>query len=177
MGRFGDYELVEEIGRGGMGIVYRARQTSLDRWVALKLMHATQLSSRDHEQRFLREARLAASLRHPGIVAIYDLGRIEGTPFFTMELVEGSNLEQLLADGPVPPARAAELVMIVAQTVSYAHEHGIVHRDLKPSNVLLDLDGTLLKQDGAYDPKKFGKPRRGAKKWMKAFRDAGISHE
>jgi len=141
VGRFGDYELVEEIGRGGMGIVYRARQTSLDRWVALKLMHATQLSSRDHEQRFLREARLAASLRHPGIVAIYDLGRIEGAPFFTMELVEGSNLEQLLADGPVPPARAAELVMIVAQTVSYAHEHGIVHRDLKPSNVLLDLDG------------------------------------
>lgn len=141
VGRLGDYELMEEIGRGGMGVVYRARQTTLDRWVALKLMHATQLTSREHEQRFLREARLAASLRHPGIVSIYDLGRIEGAPFFTMELVEGSNLEQLVADGPVAPARAAELVMIVAQTVSYAHEHGIVHRDLKPSNVLLDLDG------------------------------------
>ncbi len=137
----GDYELLEELGHGGMGTVYRARQRSLDRMVALKLMHSPLLASRDYQHRFLREARLAASLRHPGIVAIYDLGKIEDTPYFTMELVEGSNLDQLLAEGPVPPARAAELAMIVAQTVAYAHEHGIVHRDLKPANVLLDLDG------------------------------------
>lgn len=141
IGRMGDYELIEELGRGGMGVVYRARQLSLDRCVALKLMHAGQLAGKEQEQRFFREARLAASLRHPGIVAIYDLGRLEGAPFFTMELVEGSNLDQLLADGPVAPARAAELAMIVAQTVGYAHEHGIVHRDLKPANILLDLDG------------------------------------
>jgi tetratricopeptide (TPR) repeat protein len=139
--RLGDYELLAELGRGGMGIVYRARQSSLDRIVALKLMHRSLSEDREHAARFLREARVAASLRHPGIVAIYDLGRLEGVPFFTMELVEGSSLEGLLADGPVAPARVAELVMIVAQSIAQAHEHGVVHRDLKPSNVLLDLDG------------------------------------
>ena len=141
MSRLGDYELSGELGRGGMGIVYRARQRSLDRVVALKLMHRTLSEDREHAARFLREARLAASLRHPGIVAIYDLGRLEGVPYFTMELIEGSSLDALLADGPVAPARAAELVMIVAQSIAYAHKHGVVHRDLKPSNVLLDLDG------------------------------------
>ncbi len=139
--RLGDYELMGELGHGGMGVVYRARQSSLDRIVALKLMHRPLSEDREHAARFLREARVAASLRHPGIVAIYDLGRLEGVPYFTMELVEGSSLEALLADGPVAPARAAELVMIVAQSIAHAHEHGVVHRDLKPSNVLLDLDG------------------------------------
>lgn len=139
--RLGDYDLLGELGRGGMGIVYRARQASLDRIVALKLMHRELSEDREHAARFLREARVAASLRHPGIVAIYDLGRLDGVPFFTMELVDGSSLEGLLADGPVTPARAAELVMIVAQSVAHAHGHGVVHRDLKPSNVLLDLDG------------------------------------
>lgn len=141
MSRLGDYELLQEVGRGGMGVVFRARQTSLDRVVALKLMHQVLNEDGEHAARFLREARVAASLRHPGIVAIYDLGRLGGVPFFTMELVEGSSLEGLLDDGPVAPARAAELVMIVAQSIAYAHEHGVVHRDLKPSNVLLDLDG------------------------------------
>lgn len=139
--RLGDYELLAEVGRGGMGVVYRARQATLDRVVALKLMHQTLSADPEYAARFLREARLAASLRHPGIVAIYDLGRLEGVPFFTMELVEGSSLDALLEDGPVAPARAAELVMIVAQSVAHAHERGVVHRDLKPSNVLLDLDG------------------------------------
>jgi serine/threonine-protein kinase len=139
--RLGDYEILAELGRGGMGVVYRARQASLDRVVALKLMHRELSEDREHAARFLREARVAASLRHPGIVAIYDLGRLEGVPFFTMELVDGSSLEGLLADGPVAAARAAELVMIVAQSVAHAHAHGVVHRDLKPSNVLLDLDG------------------------------------
>lgn len=139
--RLGDYDLLGELGRGGMGIVYRARQASLDRIVALKLMHRELSEDREHAARFLREARVAASLRHPGIVAIYDLGRLDGVPFFTMELVDGSSLEGLLADGPVTPARAAELAMIVAQSVAHAHGHGVVHRDLKPSNVLLDLDG------------------------------------
>ena len=137
----GDYEILGELGRGGMGIVYRARQCSLDRVVALKLMHRTLSEDRDHGARFLREARVAASLRHPGIVAIYDLGRLDDVPFFTMELVDGSSLDGLLQDGPVAPARAAELVMIVAESIAHAHEHGVVHRDLKPSNVLLDLDG------------------------------------
>ena len=139
--RLGDYELLGELGRGGMGVVYRARQRSLDRIVALKLLHQALSEDRDHAARFLREARVAASLRHPGIVAIYDLGRLEGVPFFTMEFVEGSSLEGLLADGPVAPARVAELVMIVAQSIAHAHERGVVHRDLKPSNVLLDLEG------------------------------------
>lgn len=139
--RLGDYELMNELGSGGMGVVFRARQSSLDRIVALKLMHRSLSEDREHAARFLREARVAASLRHPGIVAIYDLGRLDGVPFFTMEFVEGSSLEGLLADGPVAPARAAELVMIVAQSIAHAHEHGVVHRDLKPSNVLLDLDG------------------------------------
>src|SRR6185369_9964579 len=91
MSRLGDYELLLELGRGGMGIVYRARQSSLDRIVALKLMHRSLSEDREHAARFLREARVAASLRHPGIVAIYDLGRLEGVPFFTMELIEGSS--------------------------------------------------------------------------------------
>lgn len=145
--RLGDYELLAELGRGGMGVVYRARQGSLDRIVALKLMHAALAADSGHAARFLREARMAASLRHPGIVAIYDLGRLEGVPFFTMELVEGSSLEALLAGGPVAAARAAELVMIVAQSVAHAHERGVVHRDLKPSNVLLDLEGRPLLAD------------------------------
>eukprot|EP01035_Chromulina_nebulosa_P067454 gene67454-92402_t len=109
LSRLGDYELMGELGRGGMGVVYRAHQSSLDRIVALKLMHRTLSEDRTHAARFLSEARMAASLRHPGIVAIYDLGRLDGVPFFTMELVEGSSLEGLLADGPVAPARAAEL--------------------------------------------------------------------
>jgi tetratricopeptide (TPR) repeat protein len=145
--RQGDYEFLAELGRGGMGIVYRARQQSLDRIVALKLMHGGLSENPEHAARFLREARVAASLRHPGIVAIYDLGRLDGVPFFTMELVEGSSLDGLLADGPVAAARAAELVMIVAQSVAHAHERGVVHRDLKPSNVLLDLDGRPMLAD------------------------------
>ncbi len=139
--QLGDYELLAELGRGGMGVVFRAHQTSLDRVVALKLMHQSLSADPGYAARFLREARLAASLRHPGIVTIYDLGRLDGVPFFTMEIVEGSSLERLLADGPVAAARAAELVMIVALTIAHAHERGVVHRDLKPSNVLLDLDG------------------------------------
>ncbi len=147
LARLGDYELLAELGRGGMGVVYRARQGSLDRVVALKLMHPALAADPEHAARFLREARLAASLRHPGIVAIYDLGRLDGVPFFTMELVEGSSLDALLADGPVAAARAAELAMIVAQSVAHAHERGVVHRDLKPSNVLLDLEGRPLLAD------------------------------
>lgn len=147
LSRLGDYELLAELGRGGMGVVYRARQGSLDRIVALKLMHPALAAEPEHAARFLREARLAASLRHPGIVAIYDLGRLDGVPFFTMELVEGSSLDALLGDGPVAAARAAELVMIVAQSVAHAHERGVVHRDLKPSNVLLDLEGRPLLAD------------------------------
>ena len=114
--RLGDYELMAELGRGGMGVVFRARQTSLDRIVAIKLMHRALSEDRAHAARFLREARVAASLRYPGIVAIYDLGRLDGVPFFTMELVEGSSLESLLADGPVAPARVAELGMIATSS-------------------------------------------------------------
>jgi serine/threonine protein kinase len=124
LSRLGDYELLGEFGRGGMGVMYRAHQSSLDRIVALKLMHRALSEDRAHAARFLSEARMSAGLRHPGMVAICDLGRLDGVPFFTMELVEGSSLEGLLADGPVAPARAVELVMIVAQSVADAHQHG-----------------------------------------------------
>ncbi len=147
LSRLGDYELLGEFGRGGMGVMYRAHQSSLDRIVALKLMHRALSEDRAHAARFLSEARMSAGLRHPGMVAICDLGRLDGVPFFTMELVEGSSLEGLLADGPVAPARAVELVMIVAQSVADAHQHGVVHGDLKPSNVPLDLDGRPKRAD------------------------------
>ncbi len=139
---FGRYELVAEIGRGGMGVVFRARQVDLDRFVALKMILANRLASADDVRRFQAEARAAASLRHPNIVGIHDVGEVHGQPFFTMDFVEGRSLAQALADGPFEPRQAARLAAAVARAVQYLHEHQIVHRDLKPSNILLSAENT-----------------------------------
>ena len=137
-GRFGDYELLEEIARGGMGIVYRARQTSLDRIVAVKMLLAGPLAGRDFIQRFRTEAAAAASLQHPNIVAIHEVGFAEGQHFFAMDYVEGPTLAQIVAKGALPARQAASYLKSIAGAIHFAHERGVLHRDLKPSNVLID---------------------------------------
>lgn len=138
---FGSYELLEEIGRGGMGVVYKARQKGLDRVVAVKMILASFLASPEHVRRFQVEAKAAAGLRHPNIVHIHDVGQFHGQHYFTMEYVEGQSLAERIARGPLEPDAAARLLETVARAVGHLHQHGIVHRDLKPSNILLDVEG------------------------------------
>src|SRR5512137_2648263 len=135
---FGDYELLEQMGRGGMGIVYKARQKSLDRMVALKMLLFGPQAGPEFVQRFRAEALAAASLQHPNIVAVHEVGVHEGQPFFAMDYVGGPSLAQVVGHQPLPAPRAAGYLKTIAETVHYAHERGILHRDLKPSNVLID---------------------------------------
>ncbi len=138
---FGKYELLGELGRGGMGVVYRARQKDLDRTVALKMILGSHLASEEQRARFQAEARMAAGLRHPNIVPVHEAGTLDGQPYFAMQYVEGRGLDQLLRDGPLPPAKAVQLLAAVARAVAYLHGKGLIHRDLKPSNVLVDAEG------------------------------------
>ena len=138
---FGDYELLEEIARGGMGVVYRARQVSLDRTVAVKMMRPGVLSTEDEIRRFQAEARTAASMQHPNIVAIHEVGEFDGLHYFSMDFVEGPSLAELVRRNPLAPREAARYVQVLTAAVQYAHGKGILHRDLKPSNVLVDAEG------------------------------------
>jgi len=138
---FGNYIVLEEIARGGMGIVFRARQQGFDREVALKVLKRDRISSEEHLERFYREARLAGQLTHPNIVAIYEVGECEGEPFFAMAYIKGQSLEGLLRQGALPKHRALELIETIALAMHYAHDLDIVHRDLKPANILIDEDG------------------------------------
>lgn len=139
--QFGEYELLAEIARGGMGVVYRAHHAKLDRIVAVKMILAGRQAARADIERFYTEARAAANLDHAGIVPIYEVGEIEGQPFYSMAFVNGQSLADRVAAGPLPPGESATFVMKIAQAVEYAHQQGVVHRDLKPANVILTPAG------------------------------------
>lgn len=143
----GDYKLTEELGRGGMGVVFRARQISLNREVAVKMILRGRLASESDLQRFLAEASATARLEHANIVPVYEVGDIDGRPFFSMQLVEGETLAQRVAATPMPQREAAQIVAKVSRAISFAHQHGVLHRDLKPSNILISTDGTPLITD------------------------------
>jgi serine/threonine protein kinase len=152
---FGDFEIVAELGRGGMGVVYKARQKSLDRTVALKMIREAHLASPDDAARFRTEAAATARLKHPNIVTVYEVGTVGGQAYLCMEYVDGPTLAQRVsADGPLPPREAARLVAVIARAVQQAHAEGILHRDLKPSNILLAGDGREETGDGG--PNKTG---------------------
>src|SRR5947208_5478628 len=138
---FGDYELLEEIGLVGQGVVFRARQKSLNRAVALKVIGLGEWATKAHLKRFRLEAEAAASLDHPGIVPIHEVGERDGTCYFSMKLVEGGQLDKIIGSEPMPLRKAAELMAKLARTVHYAHEHGILHRDIKPGNIMVDRKG------------------------------------
>ena len=134
----GDFQLLEEIARGGMGVVYRARQISLNRIVAVKLILIGQFADKSGIRRFQAEAAAAAKLRHPNIIAIHEIGEQSGQHYFSMEYVEGQNLADFMRQQPISIRQAAHLVKKIADAIHYAHQQGIIHRDLKPSNILID---------------------------------------
>lgn len=136
--QFGDYDLLAPIGRGGMGMVYMARQRSLDRLVALKMIRSGELATEAEVQRFIAEAHAAARLKHPAIVPVYEAGEVGGRHYYSMELIEGCDLASLVRERPFEPRRAARCLDAVATAVHYAHSMGVLHRDLKPANILLD---------------------------------------
>ncbi|MGA7559197.1 MAG: protein kinase [Terriglobales bacterium] len=140
--RFGNYEILQQLGAGGMGEVYRARDTRLDREVAIKTLSVERLAQPEALARFEKEARSASALNHPNIVTIYELGHVNSTRYIAMELVDGETLRQSLASGPIPFRKSVALAAQIADALAKAHEIGVVHRDLKPENLMVSVDGT-----------------------------------
>src|SRR5438128_1080356 len=138
---FGDYELQEEIGRGGQGVVYRARQKSLNRIVALKVIGLGHWATEAHLKRFRMEAEAAAHLDDPRIIPIYEIGERDGACYFSMKFIEGGQLDKIVGSELMPVRKAAELTAKLARTLDYAHQHGVLHRDVKPGNILIDTKG------------------------------------
>ena len=138
---FGEYELLGELGHGGMGVVYKARQPLLDRVVALKMLRSGEWASPADLARFAGEAQAAAQLDHPHIVPVYEVGEFAGQAFFTMKYITGTTLSRQLADGPLQPRAAAQLLAPICRAIHFAHQRGVLHRDLKPSNILIDREG------------------------------------
>ncbi len=146
-GRFADFELLEEIGRGGMGVVYRARQHRPERIVALKMVLAGRHASEKALRRFYLEAEAAARLRHPSIVPIHQVGEHDGQAYYVMDFIEGESLDQRLDYGPLPPKPAAEMLLEIARAVAHAHAQGVIHRDLKPANILIERSPLAPRED------------------------------
>ena len=137
----GNYQIIEEIGRGGMGVVYKAHQKGLQRLVALKMINHPELASAEDFERFRQEAASAAQTNVPHIVPIYEVGEHNGLPYFTMKLIDGTTLARRIADGPLPAREAAAVLLPVCRAVAAAHSRNVLHRDLKPSNILIDREG------------------------------------
>src|ERR671939_134170 len=135
------YRIIEPLGMGGMGAVYKAQDEKLQRTVALKMLTPEALAQADRRRRFLQEARAASALNHPHILTVFEIGEADGKPFMVMEYVEGETLRQKLAAGPLPVKDALEIAIQVAEGLAKAHEHNIVHRDLKPENLMISCDG------------------------------------
>ncbi|MEC9096695.1 MAG: serine/threonine-protein kinase, partial [Planctomycetota bacterium] len=138
---FGDFELLEELGRGGMGIVYRANQKSLTREVALKMILPGRLASQEQRERFQHEARAAARLDHTGIVPVFEVGELENCPYFSMKLIHGQTMRTHVQKELYNSRRTAEIGVAIARAIHYSHNQGVLHRDLKPSNILIDEHG------------------------------------
>ena len=141
--QFPQFEILECLGRGGMGVVYKARQKSLNRLVAIKILASERSGEARFAERFAREAEILAQLNHPHIVTIHDFGEVDGLFFLVMEFVDGVNLRDLISDGKLEPSRALAIVSPICDALQYAHEKGVVHRDIKPENLLLDKEGRL----------------------------------
>src|SRR5512132_2683263 len=139
--RLGPYEIVSPLGAGGMGEVYRARDTRLGREVAVKVLLPEVSGDDSRRRRFEQEARSASALNHPNIVTVYDIGSVDSMIYLAMELVEGRTVREMLADGALPPRRVLELAVQVAEGLAKAHDAGLVHRDLKPENLIVSKDG------------------------------------
>ncbi|MCR9292277.1 MAG: serine/threonine protein kinase, partial [bacterium] len=140
-----DYRLLEIIGRGGMGVVYRARQISLNRSVAIKMIRDNRVL--EHRQRFFAEAEANARLDHPSIVPVYEIGEFEGHPFFSMQFVKGQTLSARLKSGPIPQREAVRIMIEACRAIAYAHRQGVLHRDIKPSNIMIDESGKVRVTD------------------------------
>jgi len=157
--QLGDFELCEEIGRGGMGIVYRARQLSLGREVAVKLMLRGAAATPEEQARFQAEVAAAAQLDHPNIVPIYEVGSHDGCQYFGMKLIEGQTLAEKMVAGPLPEREAVQLMIAIARAIQYAHQRGVIHRDLKPANILVEKKG-LVEESGQPFVSDFGLAKR-----------------
>ena len=158
--QFGDYVLIAEIARGGMGVVYKAKQERLNRIVAVKMILSGQLAGKEDVLRFYAEAEAAANLNHPGVVPIYEVGQNEGQHFFSMGFVDGPSLATLITEHPVEPNDAAIIAVQTAEAISYAHARGVIHRDLKPANVLLArLEGSSTNSLGTQRCSRYGQPK------------------